>query len=220
MEQPTTYSIGEASQILNKSISTLRRWDKEGKLKAHRGSRNRRYYDARDIEKLKKQLDISDTDELTDSEAKAFIPQIQVSLFQRLEDYVGHYKTKHSLINFGELVYALILIKTLEETKEPSDPDYHEGRDNPVYIWIRWCAPVLVNKFYFKDLFGDINSIKTLIARLKYGQKLLENFKPKTIWEKRIFEDAQTGFDVQIVQAMLPMNVRALNNMFKTLELS
>ncbi|RUM61469.1 MAG: IS607 family transposase, partial [Persephonella sp.] len=35
--------IGEASQILGVSVSTLRRWEKEGKLKPIRIGKERRY---------------------------------------------------------------------------------------------------------------------------------------------------------------------------------
>lgn len=39
-----TYTIGEASAILKKSVKTLQRWDNSGKLKANRTSTNRRVY--------------------------------------------------------------------------------------------------------------------------------------------------------------------------------
>jgi putative resolvase len=38
------YKIGEAAEILNVSVATLQRWDREGKLKALRNASNRRYY--------------------------------------------------------------------------------------------------------------------------------------------------------------------------------
>lgn len=39
-----TFKTGEAAQYLNISIDTLKRWDKNGKLTAHRTTSNRRYY--------------------------------------------------------------------------------------------------------------------------------------------------------------------------------
>jgi excisionase family DNA binding protein len=42
-------SIGEAAQILGVSVSTLRRWDKEGKISSIRTSGNQRRYDLRTL---------------------------------------------------------------------------------------------------------------------------------------------------------------------------
>lgn len=39
-----TFKTGKAAQYLNISIDTLKRWDKNGKLTAHRTTSNRRYY--------------------------------------------------------------------------------------------------------------------------------------------------------------------------------
>lgn len=38
------YKVGEAAAILDVSVATLQRWDREGKLKAERSATNRRYY--------------------------------------------------------------------------------------------------------------------------------------------------------------------------------
>jgi predicted site-specific integrase-resolvase len=38
------YSIGQFAKIINKSVNTLQRWDREGRLKAKRTPTNRRYY--------------------------------------------------------------------------------------------------------------------------------------------------------------------------------
>lgn len=38
------YKIGEFAKIINVSISSLQRWDKNGLLKAIHGKGNRRYY--------------------------------------------------------------------------------------------------------------------------------------------------------------------------------
>ena len=45
------YSIGEVAKILNVSVKTLQRWDKDGKLKAYRHVSNRRYYTKEQIDK-------------------------------------------------------------------------------------------------------------------------------------------------------------------------
>jgi putative resolvase len=39
-----TYKINEFSSLLDRSVRTLQRWDKEGALIAHRNIKNRRYY--------------------------------------------------------------------------------------------------------------------------------------------------------------------------------
>ena len=39
-----TYKINEFSKLLDRSVRTLQRWDKEGSLIAHRNPKNRRYY--------------------------------------------------------------------------------------------------------------------------------------------------------------------------------
>jgi len=42
-------SIGEAARILGVSVSTLRRWDREGKISSTRTTGNQRRYDIRSI---------------------------------------------------------------------------------------------------------------------------------------------------------------------------
>jgi DNA-binding transcriptional MerR regulator len=38
------YSVGQFAKIINKSVNTLQRWDREGRFKANRTTTNRRYY--------------------------------------------------------------------------------------------------------------------------------------------------------------------------------
>jgi predicted site-specific integrase-resolvase len=38
------YAVGEFAKLINRSVKTLHRWDKDGRLKAHRTPTNRRYY--------------------------------------------------------------------------------------------------------------------------------------------------------------------------------
>ena len=45
-------SLGEAAQALGVSLDTLRRWDRDGKLRTTRDSRNRRRVPASEIERL------------------------------------------------------------------------------------------------------------------------------------------------------------------------
>lgn len=49
-QKNSVISIGQAAQMLGVHIETMRRWDREGKLKAVRvGDRGRRRYHAADI---------------------------------------------------------------------------------------------------------------------------------------------------------------------------
>lgn len=51
MSETQTYLIGEAAMIIGRSIDTLRRWDKAGKLEpTGRDSSGRRLYTEADIE--------------------------------------------------------------------------------------------------------------------------------------------------------------------------
>lgn len=51
--RPKTISIKEASQLLNLSADTLRRWTKQGKIKALRfGKRRDRRFYRQDVEKI------------------------------------------------------------------------------------------------------------------------------------------------------------------------
>lgn len=50
------YKAGEAAEILGVSVSTLQRWDREGRLKSYRNAANRRYYTQ---EQLNKYLDVT-----------------------------------------------------------------------------------------------------------------------------------------------------------------
>ena len=40
----STYSPQEFGQLIGRKTKTLQKWDREGLLKAHRSSTNRRYY--------------------------------------------------------------------------------------------------------------------------------------------------------------------------------
>jgi excisionase family DNA binding protein len=47
------YTIGEASRVLGVSIDTIRRWDREGKIKTHRDAGNRRVVPASEIDRMR-----------------------------------------------------------------------------------------------------------------------------------------------------------------------
>jgi molybdopterin-binding protein len=49
----TVYTAGEAAQALGISLDTLRRWDREGRLKTRRDAGNRRVVSAKEIERLR-----------------------------------------------------------------------------------------------------------------------------------------------------------------------
>lgn len=47
------YAAGEAAQALGISLDTLRRWDRQGKIRVRRDASNRRVVSAREIERLR-----------------------------------------------------------------------------------------------------------------------------------------------------------------------
>jgi molybdopterin-binding protein len=47
------YSVSEAAKTLGISVDTLRRWDRQGRIKAERDSSNRRVVPASEIERLR-----------------------------------------------------------------------------------------------------------------------------------------------------------------------
>ena len=49
----TVYTAGEAAQALGISLDTLRRWDREGRIKTKRDAGNRRVVSAKEIERLR-----------------------------------------------------------------------------------------------------------------------------------------------------------------------
>ena len=49
----TVYTAREAAQALGISLDTLRRWDRDGRLKTKRDSANRRVVPAKEIERLR-----------------------------------------------------------------------------------------------------------------------------------------------------------------------
>jgi molybdopterin-binding protein len=49
----TTYSAGEAARALGISLDTLRRWDRQGRIRVRRDAANRRIVPAREIERLR-----------------------------------------------------------------------------------------------------------------------------------------------------------------------
>jgi len=46
-------TLGEAARELGVSVDTLRRWDRDGKLRTHRDGRNRRTVPAAELERLR-----------------------------------------------------------------------------------------------------------------------------------------------------------------------
>jgi molybdopterin-binding protein len=48
-----TFAAAEAARLLGISLDTLRRWDREGKIRVERDSANRRVVPAREIERLR-----------------------------------------------------------------------------------------------------------------------------------------------------------------------
>lgn len=48
-----TYTAGEAARTLGISLDTLRRWDRQGRIRVQRDSANRRVVSAREIERLR-----------------------------------------------------------------------------------------------------------------------------------------------------------------------
>jgi excisionase family DNA binding protein len=56
--QNSRLTIADAARLLGVSVSTLRNWDRQGKLTAHRHPINGyRMYDRAEIERLKKQIE-------------------------------------------------------------------------------------------------------------------------------------------------------------------
>jgi molybdopterin-binding protein len=47
------YSVGEAAKALGISVDTLRRWDRQGRIKAERDESNRRIVPASEIDRLR-----------------------------------------------------------------------------------------------------------------------------------------------------------------------
>src|SRR4029079_18097559 len=50
---PQIYSAGEAARALGISLDTMRRWDREGRIRVTRDSANRRVVAAREIDRLR-----------------------------------------------------------------------------------------------------------------------------------------------------------------------
>jgi molybdopterin-binding protein len=50
---PRSYTAREAAQRLGISIDTLRRWDRDGRIRTERDSRNRRIVSAAEVERLR-----------------------------------------------------------------------------------------------------------------------------------------------------------------------
>jgi molybdopterin-binding protein len=48
-----TYTAGEAARALGISLDTLRRWDRQGRIRVQRDSANRRVVAAREVERLR-----------------------------------------------------------------------------------------------------------------------------------------------------------------------
>jgi molybdopterin-binding protein len=53
----TVYTASEAAQALGISLDTLRRWDREGRIKTKRDAGNRRVVSAKEIERLRGRVD-------------------------------------------------------------------------------------------------------------------------------------------------------------------
>src|ERR671931_784333 len=53
MPSPRLYSAGDAARALGISLDTLRRWDREGRIRVRRDRANRRVVSEREIERLR-----------------------------------------------------------------------------------------------------------------------------------------------------------------------
>lgn len=53
MPKQRLHSAGEAARLLGISLDTLRRWDRDGRIRTRRDSRNRRVVPAAEIERLR-----------------------------------------------------------------------------------------------------------------------------------------------------------------------
>lgn len=53
MPRKAAYTAGEAARALGISLDTLRRWDREGRVRTHRDAANRRLVSAEEIERLR-----------------------------------------------------------------------------------------------------------------------------------------------------------------------
>src|SRR6266536_992903 len=49
-----SYPVGEAARLLGVSVDTLRRWDRQGRIKTHRDPANRRRVPATEVERLRR----------------------------------------------------------------------------------------------------------------------------------------------------------------------
>lgn len=50
---PDTYTVGEAARLLGISVETLRRWDKDGRIRTERDKANRRTVPASEVSRLR-----------------------------------------------------------------------------------------------------------------------------------------------------------------------
>ena len=57
MPKQRLHSAGEAARLLGISLDTLRRWDRDGRIRTRRDSRNRRVVPAAEIERLRPRSD-------------------------------------------------------------------------------------------------------------------------------------------------------------------
>jgi DNA (cytosine-5)-methyltransferase 1 len=53
-------SLGEAAKLLSLSLETIRRWEKKGLIKSHRDKNNRRFFELKEVERVKNQTSKSD----------------------------------------------------------------------------------------------------------------------------------------------------------------
>ena len=49
-----SYPVGEAARLLGVSVDTLRRWDRQGRIRTHRDPANRRRVPAAEVERLRR----------------------------------------------------------------------------------------------------------------------------------------------------------------------
>jgi molybdopterin-binding protein len=54
MPRQASYSIGDAARLLGISLDTLRRWDRQGRIRTERDSANRRVVPAAEVERLRR----------------------------------------------------------------------------------------------------------------------------------------------------------------------
>ena len=159
VQQKGLWSIKKASDLLEVSLDTIRRWEKKGLIKAHRDKNRHRFFEIEELNILKQKLSGESTATFT------ILKSEKRSNFSVIELFAGAGGLALGMENSGLNCNMLVEIdKEAVSTLERNRPKWNvindgfvEGFNNKVKVLKRRCYGIFNLKHLFQRIFLDFS---------------------------------------------------------------